>query len=393
MGMNSSSEPEIIGYQDGQAALHNTKAPPTLWRNVTFRRILYGYGISVFGDCFNGIAISLWVLQTTGSAKSMAAVQICNMAVSFLFGSVAGTVADRLDRRKLMLASDVFRGVMAVLIAISLFGWHAPFPVVLLLLSLSMFSSLFQAPAFHASVASMVGREHIQQATGTIHMVDNLARISGLAAAGVAVAAFGGFVAILITGATFLLSAVCVLMAGRFPEVQRSVSQQTTFAQEWRSSFAYIYRNRLIRSIVLLNPVLILFFMSAMMLVQVMAVKVWEANPVQFGLIETCIPLGYMIGSALLIASGKRLKRRGRWVFIGLIVLGPIYIFGECILSNHGVAVHRGRRCDVRLLHNAHPNYAEDGGSGRAARKGLWCGWNNHQYSAYSGIDGCLRIG
>lgn len=43
-----------------------------------------------------------------------------------------------------MLVSDVFRGVMAVLIAISLFGWHAPFPVVLLLLSLSMFSSLFR---------------------------------------------------------------------------------------------------------------------------------------------------------------------------------------------------------------------------------------------------------
>lgn len=83
MGMNPSSEHEIMGYQDGQAALHNTIAPPTLWRNVTFRRVLYGYGISVFGDCFNGIAISLWVLQTTGSAKSMAAVQICNMAVSF----------------------------------------------------------------------------------------------------------------------------------------------------------------------------------------------------------------------------------------------------------------------------------------------------------------------
>ena len=84
----------------------------------------------------------------------------------FLFGSLAGTVADRLDRRKLMLTSDVFRGVMAICIAIGLFGLHVPFPVLLLMLSLSMFSSLFQAPAFHASVASMVGREHIQQATG-----------------------------------------------------------------------------------------------------------------------------------------------------------------------------------------------------------------------------------
>lgn len=333
MGIIPSTEPEAIGYEDGQAVLRENKVPPKLWQHVTFRRILYGYGISVFGDCFNGIAISLWVLQTTGSAKSMAAVQICNMAVSFLFGSLAGTVADRLDRRKLMLTSDVFRGVMAICIAIGLFGLHVPFPVLLLMLSLSMFSSLFQAPAFHASVASMVGREHIQQATGAIHLVDNLARISGLAAAGIAVAAFGGFVAILITGATFFLSAVCVLMAGRFPEVRRSDDKQTTFVQEWRGSFSYIYRSPLIRSIVLLNPLLILFFMSAMMLVQVMAVKVWETDPVQFGLIETCIPLGYMIGSGVLIASGKRMKRRGRWVFIGLLVLGPLYILLSQVTS------------------------------------------------------------
>ena len=122
-----------------------------------------------------------------------------------------------------------------------------------------MFSSLFQAPAFHASVASMVGKQHIQQATGTIHLVDNLARISGLAAAGVAVAAFGGFIAILITGATFLLSAICVLLAGRFPQVIRASSEPKTFVQEWRNSFTYIYRSPLIRSIVLLNPLLLFF--------------------------------------------------------------------------------------------------------------------------------------
>ncbi|MCK6077970.1 MFS transporter [Paenibacillus silvae] len=326
MGMNPSSKPEAAAYPGGRAMLQSSEAPQTLHGNKTFRRILYGYGISVFGDCFNGIAISLWVLQTTGSAKNMAAVQICNMAVSFLFGSVAGTVADRMDRRKLMLASDMFRGVIALLIAVSLFSWHAPFPVLLLLLSLSMFSSLFQAPAFHASVASMVGKERIQQATGTIHLVDNLARISGLAAAGVVVAAFGGFVAILMTCVTFLLSAVCVMLAGRFPQVMRSSGDRKSFTQEWRSSFVYIYRSPLIRSIVLLHPLLLLFFMSAMMLIQVMAVNVWEANPVQFGLIETCIPLGYMIGSGGLIAAGKRLKHRGRWVFIGLLVLGPVYM-------------------------------------------------------------------
>ncbi|SDL14817.1 Predicted arabinose efflux permease, MFS family [Paenibacillus sp. OK060] len=326
MGTLQSPEPEL-GPNGALAAAESQKmANRALWRNVAYRRILCGYGISVFGDCFNGIAISLWVLQTTGSAKSMAAVQVCNMVVSFLFGSFAGTFADRLDRRTLMLSSDLFRGAMAFIIAVSLFVLHAPFPIVLLMLSLSMFSSLFQAPAFHASVTSLVGREHLQQATGTIHLVDNIARISGLAAAGIAVSAFGGFTAIMITGVTFLLSAICVILAGRFPDVQRSSMHRGSFVKEWGSSFSYIFAHPLIRSIVILNPLLILFFMSAIMLVQVMAVKVWQANPVQFGLIETCIPLGYMLGSGILIASGNRLKRRGRWVFIGLLVLGPLYM-------------------------------------------------------------------
>lgn len=326
MGTLQPPEPEL-GPNGALAAAESQKmANRALWRNVAYRRILCGYGISVFGDCFNGIAISLWVLQTTGSAKSMAAVQVCNMVVSFLFGSFAGTFADRLDRRTLMLSSDLFRGAMAFIIAVSLFVLHAPFPIVLLMLSLSMFSSLFQAPAFHASVTSLVGREHLQQATGTIHLVDNIARISGLAAAGIAVSAFGGFTAIMITGVTFLLSAICVMLAGRFPDVQRSSMHRGSFVKEWGGSFSYIFAHPLIRSIVILNPLLILFFMSAIMLVQVMAVNVWQANPVQFGLIETCIPLGYMLGSGILIASGNRLKRKGRWVFIGLLVLGPLYM-------------------------------------------------------------------
>lgn len=326
MGTLQPPEPEL-GPNGVLAAAESQKmANRALWRNVAYRRILCGYGISVFGDCFNGIAISLWVLQTTGSAKSMAAVQVCNMVVSFLFGSFAGTFADRLDRRTLMLSSDLFRGAMAFIIAVSLFVLHAPFPIVLLMLSLSMFSSLFQAPAFHASVTSLVGREHLQQATGTIHLVDNIARISGLAAAGIAVSAFGGFTAIMITGVTFLLSAICVMLAGRFPDVQRSSMHRGSFVKEWGGSFSHIFAHPLIRSIVILNPLLILFFMSAIMLVQVMAVNVWQANPVQFGLIETCIPLGYMLGSGILIASGNRLKRKGRWVFIGLLVLGPLYM-------------------------------------------------------------------
>lgn len=306
-----------------------------LWRNRAFVGLLSGNTASVFGDSFNGIALSLWVLQTTGSAQRMAAIQIVTMAVGFVFGSFAGTLADRVDRRKLMLISDLSRCLIAALLGVCLFAASAPFPVVLLLVALSMFAGLTMGPAFHATTTRIVGQGRIQQASSVIHLTDNLARISGLALAGVIVASFGGLAAILTTSATFLVSAVCTLLAGPFPSAPREGAGKISFLQDWSGGFAYIRRDPLIRSIVVLSPVLAAFFLTAIMLVQVMAVNNWRANPVEFGLIEMCIPLGYMMGAGLLLAFGKRFARRGRLVFLGLILLGPMYFLISRLESPH----------------------------------------------------------
>ncbi len=300
-----------------------------LHRNRAYIWLLSGNVISVFGDCFSGVALSLWVLQTTGSAKQMAAVQICYMAVNILLGSFAGTVTDLLDRRRVMLLSDLLRATVAATLAVSLFLLEAPFIVMLVLVTLSAFSSLFQAPAFHTSVTHLVGRERVQQATSVIHLTDNIARIAGLSMAGVVVALFGGFTAILANSATFLLSAVCVLAAGKFasPQAQPQSSEKTSFLKEWRQGLSYILVDPLTRSLVLLNPLLIMFFMSSLMLIQVMAIHVWKAGPIAFGLIEMCIPLGYMLGAGIIISLTKKLKRRGWLIFMGLLLLGPIFYF------------------------------------------------------------------
>ncbi|WP_217593204.1 MFS transporter [Cohnella sp. GbtcB17] len=316
-----------------QAADARRQAGPTavgetlpVWRNRSFMRLLTGYTASVFGDSFNGIAISLWVLQTTGSAQRMAAVQICYLSVGFLFGSFAGTIADRIDRRRLMLFSELSRSAIAAILAVSLFVFHAPFPTLLVLASLSMFCSLLLSPAFHASTTAIVGPARVQQAASAIHIADNAARISGLAVAGVVVSSFGGLTAILTTAAAFLFSAVCTLFTRGFPPVERTaVDTRPTFLQDWRGGIDYIRQDALVRSIVFLAPLLSAFFLSAIMLVQVIAVGRWRANPVEFGLLEMCIPLGYLAGAGIILSLGKRMGRRGRLVFAGLLPLGPLY--------------------------------------------------------------------
>ncbi|MDI4648174.1 MFS transporter [Cohnella hashimotonis] len=316
-----------------QAADARRQAGPTaaaealpVWRNGSFMRLLTGYTVSVFGDSFNGIAISLWVLQTTGSAQRMAAVQICYLSVGFLFGSFAGTIADRFDRRRLMLFSELSRSAIAAILAVSLFVLHAPFPTLLVLASLSMFCSLLLSPAFHASTTAIVGPARVQQAASAIHIADNAARISGLAVAGIVVSAFGGLAAILTTAAAFLFSAVCTLLTRGFPRVERATAEhKPSFLEDWRGGLAYMRRDALIRSIVLLSPLLSAFFLSAIMLVQVIAVGKWRANPIEFGLLEMCIPLGYLAGAGIILGFGRRLGRRGRLVFAGLLPLGPLY--------------------------------------------------------------------
>lgn len=69
------------------------------------------------------------------------------------------------------------------------------------------------------------------------------------------------------------------------------------------------------------------------MLTQVMAVNVWKASPFQFGLMEACIPLGYMIGSGLIMILGSRIRRRGLFIMSGLFCLGPMYILLSFITS------------------------------------------------------------
>ncbi|WP_168119499.1 MFS transporter [Paenibacillus sp. HB172176] len=299
----------------------------TLRQNRAFVFLISGNTIAVFGDCFSGVALSLWVLQTTGSAKMMAAVQICYMVVNVLLGSFAGTVTDLLDRRMAMLVSDMLRATIAAMLGISLFLLHAPFYVMLVLVTVSAFSSLFQAPAFHTSVTHLVGRDRLQEATSIIHLTDNIARIAGLSMAGVIVALFGGFAAMLANSATFLLSAACVLAAGKFtsPQAQRREQESVSLLKEWRQGLAYIVRDPLTRSLLLLNPLLIMFFMSSLMLIQVLAVNSWKAGPISFGLIEMCIPLGYMLGAGMIIGLAKRLGRRGWLIFAGMLLLGPIF--------------------------------------------------------------------
>ncbi|ULO09472.1 MFS transporter [Paenibacillus sp. 19GGS1-52] len=302
---------------------------PTVWRNRQFLLLLCSYSISLFGNTFHSIALSLWILQMTGSAKLMAVVTVTNLLLSSLLGSIAGTFADRNNRRTIMLITDLISFGFVLVLAFFISLPLAPFIVVALLTGLITTSALFQSPAYQSSIINVVGKEQIQKAVGLINLSENICRTVGFSAGGIFVATFGAADAIILDGVTFLISFLLVLSAGSFPSppsIKHSPKEKRKFIDDLIAGILYIWRFPFAKAIMIMLPTLTLFFMPSLMLTQVMAVKVWKANPFQFGLMESCIPLGYMIGSGIILLWGYRIKNRGGVVIASLLTIGPMYI-------------------------------------------------------------------
>ncbi|MEK3884683.1 MFS transporter [Paenibacillus sp. PL2-23] len=303
-------------------------APLSIWRNRAFVMVFASYSASNLGNTFHSIALNLWVLQTTGSAKLMSMVLITHLVSSLLFGSIAGTLADRIDRRRLMWISDLARFVLVGLIALGMVVPGIPFYAILLLTALVSVIGTFRTPAFQASLIEIVGKSGVTPAVAAMTVSDNLTRIGGFAAGGIAIAAFGGAIAVAIDALTFLLSAILLLLAGRFPYREQGASSgsRPTFRADFVEGFQAVWRNGFIRSIVLSLPLVNFFFLSTFMLIQVLAVQVWQASPLVFGLLEACIPLGYVLGSVAIMKWNDRLRYRGRWILGSVLLIGPCFM-------------------------------------------------------------------
>lgn len=107
--------PEPVIASQAAPAVHSY---PKLWANKKFMLLLCSFSISLFGNTFHSIALSLWVLQTTGSAKLVAVLTIINLLLSSLLGSIGGTFADRTNRRTIMLVTDLISCILVVSLAL-----------------------------------------------------------------------------------------------------------------------------------------------------------------------------------------------------------------------------------------------------------------------------------
>jgi predicted MFS family arabinose efflux permease len=179
-----------------------------LLRNGPLSRLLVGEFVSSIGDWLYLVAILILVYQVTEDPFVLGIVGAARV-LPYLFLSIpAGIVADRFDRRMILLSTDIARGLLMLVIAAIVFAGGPVWLVILLAVGGTCFATFF-GPAIGAYLPNLVeDEEQLGPANSAWSTLDNLAFMVGPAVAGILIAAGGLVVAFLLNAASFAVIAV-----------------------------------------------------------------------------------------------------------------------------------------------------------------------------------------
>jgi MFS transporter, DHA3 family, macrolide efflux protein len=200
-------EPELPGER-----------PFALLRRPDFRRTYAAIAISELGDAFQYVAL-MWVALLAGGPLGVIAVRVADSVPALVFGLHGGVVADRLDRRRTMIAADVVRGAVLIPVAAAGLAGHLPlYGLVLAAFALTAATSYF-APAYGALLPSLVERRNVQQANGLVRATADALNVIGWSLAALLLTFLPISLFFALNAASFFLSAVVLMRVRSTPTV------------------------------------------------------------------------------------------------------------------------------------------------------------------------------
>jgi DHA3 family macrolide efflux protein-like MFS transporter len=185
-----------------------------------------GQSISVIGSGLTSFALGVWVYQKTGSATQFALLSFFSMLPGILAQPFAGALADRWNRRRMLVLCDAGAGACTLIVALLIYaGWLEVWHIYILNAVNSVFR-VSQVPAYMAAVTLLVPKRHFGRSAGMMQFSDAVAEIAPPALAGILIAVVHLWGIILIDFATFLF-AVGTLLFIRIPHVPRAGSEES----------------------------------------------------------------------------------------------------------------------------------------------------------------------
>ena len=302
-----------------------------MFRKRDFSLLWTAQLISTIGSALTDLAAGILIFRLTGSALSVGLMLLATALPSLVVGLVAGVFVDRLDRKRIMLASDIARA--ALVLSIPLFvGIHLAFLYVLVVLSSTVHQ--FFDPAQESVLPDIASDEELAAANSLMAISQFGSTAVGFAAAGLIAWQFPIEWAFYLDGLTFLASAACVFFVRirRLPPPVDKASVGLVLAN-LREGVAYLAATPILRSTLLIG--LPVFFSIGLwnVLLLPFAIRVLDATEFEYGIQEALTSVGFVVASLLMSRFADRL-REGQWIVlscVGMGLVGVLYGLADSI--------------------------------------------------------------
>lgn len=303
-----------------------------LRQNRNYRYTWIGQVVSEIGDHFNNVAVFALVLATTKSGLVVSGIMLSRAIPAMLIGPLAGVALDRLDRKRVMIASDLIRAVVAACFVFTINrpgGW-----LIYVLSGLLMVASPFFTAGRSSILPTIATKDEIHTANSLTQTTGWITLTIGTLLGGVSVAQFGYHWAFLANSLSFAISALCIsrlfVSSGGFRAVRKALTE-TEVVRPWHEyveGLRYMREHPLILAIALIGVGWATGGGAAQILFSVFGELVFHRGPEGIGFIWTAAGIGLLCGGMVAYQLGRRLRFEGykRTIVVCYVIHGGAYI-------------------------------------------------------------------
>ncbi|MDF2877238.1 MAG: macrolide transporter [Clostridia bacterium] len=295
-----------------------------------FMTIWTGQLISNIGSGMTAFALAVYVYQLTGSVTWVSVITLLAYLPIILLNPIGGILADRFDRRLMMICGDLFSGLGLLYILISIQTGHVGIvPIVIGVTINSIFASLLD-PSYRATVTDLLTEQEYAKASGLVQMAGNARYLISPAIAGIILGFTDIRVILIIDISTLFVTVLAVASVRKNIQKVKPRQDKFNFVKELREGMQYITRDTGTASLVLLMAFMCFFigFIQTLMIPLVLPI----VSVKTVGFMESISAIGMVVGSVVISILGIK-KNYSKILIASLILCG-------CFMALIGTSTH-----------------------------------------------------
>jgi MFS family permease len=269
----------------------------SLRRHRNYRIFFAGQVVSLAGTWMQNVALAWLVIELSGSPLAIGVLAFCRFVPFTVFGLLAGVVADRIESRKLVMATQAAAMAISVALAVVTLTDTATLPMVYALAALGGVALAFDAPGRQSLTFQMVGPRELPNAVALNSGLFNGSRVIGPAIAGLLIAAFGTGICFALNAVSFLavLTALALVREDELRPIVRDPSARIVGGV--LRAFSYAWNDRELRLVLGVVTLVATVGFNFHVLVPLLAADTLHVGPEGFGLLSASFGLGALVGA------------------------------------------------------------------------------------------------